>query len=209
MATRTNCAFLIASFLVIEVGFSAEQAWEPFQRMGNDAFATFRDASTGPQDYNLTPLSCLKGLEKAISLGWYSYDTFNIEAYERYDKRADLHVVTPKFIAFRGPGARKDRRAFPPEYFAPFFKDQSVTAVLRLNEHTTYDPNAFTDAGIRHYDLYFEDCSLPSYPTLCRFFDIARSEGRMAIHCSVSHALTRGVCSGARCTRNPVVQSTR
>jgi cell division cycle 14 len=190
VAARTNCAFLLASFLVIKHGYSAEKAWGPFERV-NNAFAEFRDASSGRRLYSLPIISCLNGLAKAISLGWYSHESFDVDLYDWMDdpKVADLHAISPKFIAFKGPGAGmptdKKTRTFPPQHFVPFFKQQRVTSVVRLNEHSSYDPKIFTEAGISHHDLYFDDCTVPSHATLLEFFRIANDNSQVAVHCRV------------------------
>jgi cell division cycle 14 len=46
-----------------------------------------------------------------------------------------------------------------------------VTAVVRLNE-PTYQPNAFIQAGINHYDLFFQDGSTPSDEIIQQFLQI-------------------------------------
>lgn len=51
-------------------------------------------------------LDCLRGLEYAITLGWFNYKTFNLAEYEHYEKieNGDLNWIIPnKFIAFSSP----------------------------------------------------------------------------------------------------------
>jgi hypothetical protein len=51
-------------------------------------------------------LDCLRGLEYAITLGWFNYKTFNLAEYEHYEKieNGDLNWVIPgKFVAFSSP----------------------------------------------------------------------------------------------------------
>ncbi len=74
---RTNCAFLLSAFLVIELRYTPEDAWKAFASIPGNAFATYRDVSTGPQDYDLTIMSCLKGITRAMALGWYHPDKFD------------------------------------------------------------------------------------------------------------------------------------
>jgi cell division cycle 14 len=40
-----------------------------------------------------------------------------------------------------------------------------------------------TYAGIRHYDLQFPDCSVPTPDILDDFLDICDKEGVLAVHC--------------------------
>jgi protein-tyrosine phosphatase len=101
-----------------------------------------------------------------------------------------MHMVTPKFAAFKGPvrKSKKDKSTamkycFPPEHYVEVFRDKDITAVVRLNEPDTYDPQAFTRAGFNHYDLYFDDCSVPSNSTVLSFLKICARERSVAVHC--------------------------
>ena len=47
-----------------------------------------------------------------------------------------------------------------------------VCAVVRLNESDTYDPRDFEKAGIKVYDLEFEDCTTPTKAIVRRFLEI-------------------------------------
>jgi hypothetical protein len=42
-----------------------------------DGLMTYRDAGIGPDDFPISVQDCLRGLEKAIKLGWYRFDTFS------------------------------------------------------------------------------------------------------------------------------------
>ena len=45
-------------------------------------------------------------------------------------------------------------------------------------------PQAFTDAGFNHYDIYFDDCTVPDRALVDHWFDVCRKEkGAIAIHC--------------------------
>lgn len=148
----------------------------------------------GPQAYGLSILSCLRGLSKAIALGWYIPDTFDADQYEYLsdELNANMHEISPKFIAFKGPVDKSctcnEEHAFSPEHFVDSFQDMGVTAVVRLNEPSTYDPETFTKAGLRHYDLYFDVGTPPSNTLLKTFLEIARCESRLAIHCRGAQA---------------------
>ena len=70
-----------------------------------------------------------------------------------------------------------------PEMYAAYFKSHGVAAVVRLNKKI-YDARRFTDAGIKHYDLYFIDGSTPSDDILQRFLNISETVGgAIAVHC--------------------------
>jgi hypothetical protein len=74
---RTNCAFLLSAYLMIEHKYTPEDAWKPFGSIPGNVFATYRDVSSGPQDYDLTITSCLRGIAKAMSHAWYQPDSFD------------------------------------------------------------------------------------------------------------------------------------
>ncbi len=55
--------------------------------------------------------------------------------------------------------------------------------MIRLSKKE-YQRNKFIQAGVKHYDLFFEDGTPPSDAILKRFLDIVESEeGAIAIHC--------------------------
>jgi hypothetical protein len=57
----------------------------------------------------------------------------------------DIHEISPKFVAFKGPlGAGSSHMlpgeiAFSPEFYAPTLKHLGVTCVVRLNDADAYD----------------------------------------------------------------------
>jgi cell division cycle 14 len=63
-------------------------------------------------------LDCLRGLEYAITLGWFNYKTFNLAEYEHYEKieNGDLNWIIPnKFVAFSSPSDKPvDKYNVPP-----------------------------------------------------------------------------------------------
>ena len=61
--------------------------------------------------------------------------------------------------------------------------DLGVTDVIRLNS-PEYDAGVFAAAGIRHHDLFFEDCTEPPGDVVAAFFRIVDSaRGVVAVHC--------------------------
>jgi cell division cycle 14 len=88
---------------VIVLGRSPEEAFSPFRNL---EIKPFRDASPGVCTYDCTVLDCLKGLQYAIKLGWFSLEHFDHEHYEFYSQleNGDLCEIIPnKFIAFSSP----------------------------------------------------------------------------------------------------------
>ena len=118
-------------------------------------------------------------------------ETFNARMYALLDnpQNGDIHQLCPKIVAFKGPLANSspylesNEVAFPPEEFVACFFDLGVTCVVRLNDPDTYDPAGFECAGIKHHDLYFDDCTVPTEVIVERLLDICdEAPGLVAVH---------------------------
>jgi cell division cycle 14 len=167
-AFRTNAAYVLGAYLVLVEGWTPGEAAAPFERIVPSPWAHFRDATDAASDYELPIRDCLAGLARAAKEGWFNIDSFDRGIY-REQGRDGYTTVCPRFIAFQGPIAARARPtwAHPPAHFLAAFQRSArrgteVTAVVRLNEASLYDPREFSDAGIALYDLEFEDCTVPS-----------------------------------------------
>lgn len=173
--------------------YTAEAAWAPFANIIKLPIMPFHDATFCKQDYKLTVFHCLQGLSKAMDAGWYHPDTFDQEEYELFDNpsNADMHFLSPQFVAFKGPSHRRTKLmpgvyTFTPRHYAAIFKERGVKTVVRLNEATTYDKEEFEKAGIHHIDLYFDDCTVPSNAIVLKFLNAVEARvkhGAIAVHC--------------------------
>jgi cell division cycle 14 len=185
---RTNAAYLMGAYELLVLGRSPEEAWSHFAKL--EVFKVFRDASPGSSLYGCTLLDCYRALAKAVKLGWFSLDSFNVKEYEYFEQlqHGDLNWILPgKLLAFSCPSENTyDLHGFPacqPEDYVRIFRQMGITAVVRLNA-ATYDSCKFTRQGLRHYDLIFSDGSCPSDDTVRRFLAICESErGAVAVHC--------------------------
>jgi cell division cycle 14 len=183
---RTNAAFLIGAYLIIQHGWTPEEANLVFEGMGEGILWSFRHALSTPSDFKLSVLDCLRGIKKALDLKWFELATFDLDRYQLLEnaRSFDLHQICPKLLAFRGPDDRgQDSRFHKSDHYCELFKNIGVTAVVRLNSTDTYSPSAFTNAGIHHYDLNFPDCSVPPAYIADRFLNICDAEGIVAVHC--------------------------
>jgi cell division cycle 14 len=184
---RVNAAYLMGAFQILILEKTAEEAGRVFENL--PFFIDFRDAGYGGCTYRCTLMHVLKGLEFAKNLNWFNIRTFNLNEYEFYEKveNGDWNWVIPgKMLAFACPSpVSTDSEGFKvwtPEDYAPLFKKIGVTAVVRLN-NKTYDSERFTRLGIRHYDLYFLDGSVPSETIVQDFLAISEREKAVAVHC--------------------------
>lgn len=187
---RANAACLICAYQVVALGATAEKAYEPFLDI-DPPFLPFRDAMSGPSDFDLTILDCLRGLKLAIENGWFDLNTFDADEYLFYNRveNGDLSWIIPgKFLAFAGPGATSTDSdgytVFTPEQYVPIFNRGGVTRVVRLNSKE-YDQHRFTVHGIKHSDLIFADGSIPPSEIVSQFLDTVEHEpsGAIAVHC--------------------------
>lgn len=186
---RANAAYLICAFQVMILNRRADTAYKPFASI-RPPFLPFRDATCGPCPYQCTVLDCIKGLEYAMSIKWFAPETFDVAAYEYYEKveHGDLNWVVPdKFLAFTGPSATPicadGYPAFTPEDYVPIFKSGGITLVVRLNKKQ-YDRRRFMDHGLKHVDLYFLDGSCPPRDIINKWLYIVENEpGAVAVHC--------------------------
>ena len=199
----TNAVFLMGAYLILKQNLEPDQVGKLFLNIHKEMIEGYRDATFSQPTFRLTLLDCWKGLNRGKSLGWFKYAANNDlwgsiipEEYDHYENplNGNLTVIVPgKFVAFQGPvdlGGKEFRddpktghRSFSASYFVDIFRELDVRAVVRLNE-SHYDPDDFESAGIRHYDLEFEDCTAPPPEVVDRFLRIADdTKGLVAVHC--------------------------
>lgn len=111
VCTHSSHILAQASFLVLELKYTPEAAWAPFEKLPRGDIAEFRDATFTPPDYGLSVLSCLQGLHKGIECGWYSPDTFDMDKYLHLQdpRHTGMTFITPKLVASQAPVGAKRR----------------------------------------------------------------------------------------------------
>eukprot|EP01062_Namystynia_karyoxenos_P031624 TRINITY_DN2344_c0_g5_i1.p1 TRINITY_DN2344_c0_g5~~TRINITY_DN2344_c0_g5_i1.p1 ORF type:complete len:747 (+),score=206.60 TRINITY_DN2344_c0_g5_i1:108-2243(+) len=215
---RANAGYLAASFLVLVLGRTPEQAWAPFAA-SYPPFLPFRDALCGVSTYNHTIPHCLEGLYRARQLGWIDWRSFNCAEYDHFElpQNGDWNWIVPpsidgtpgKFIAFSAPREDIDESmyGFQPLGVAEYreeFARRGVTGIVRLC-FATYDRRKFTEYRFRHLDFarasdgseIFPDGSAPTDAILQQFMDFAESNpGAVAVHCKAGLGRT-GTLIGA------------
>ncbi|XP_070831151.1 dual specificity protein phosphatase CDC14AB-like isoform X2 [Chaetodon trifascialis] len=187
---RANDAVLIGAYAVIYLKRSPEEAYRTLISGNNTAYLPFRDAAMGECSFNLTVLDCLQGIRKALQHGFFDFENFHVEEYEHYERveNGDMNWIIPgKVLAFSSPHPRsKIENGYPlhaPEAYFPYFCQNGVTAVVRLNRKL-YDSRRFEDAGFEHHDLFFLDGTTPSDLIIRRFLHVCESTGgAVAVHC--------------------------
>ena len=202
----SNAVMLLGSYLILKEDLLPAKVVERFDGIDWNGMEDFRDPTHQPADFGLTLMDCWSGLHRGKRCSWVDgpsnanspfWGEIDVEQYEHDDSplNGDMTEVVPyKFIAFKGPkdlngGALyqddkvRGSRRFSPAFFAETFKDIGVSDVIRLNE-PEYDAGAFRDAGLRHHDLFFEDCYAPPDHIVTAFFRIVdAAAGTVAVHC--------------------------
>lgn len=229
---RANAMYLLSAWQVLYLRRSPEEACAPFKtaifpdKFGSnkqssprsvipqsgypggslDPVPPFHDASPCECTYDLNILDCMRGLAKARSYNFFSFDNFNIQEYEHFEQveNGDLNwIVQNKCLAFAGPQYRRNVTkegcyTLTPQDYIPYFQMKNVGLVVRLNTKL-YDENDFRKAGIDHFTQYYMDGSCPSMPILKRvilaFESVPKNKG-IAVHCKAGLGRT-GTCIGA------------
>ncbi|KAM7378745.1 hypothetical protein PAMP_004344 [Pampus punctatissimus] len=132
----------------------------------------------------------LHKLSLALQYGFLDFESFDVEEYEHYERveNGDMNWIIPgKILAFSSPHPRsKIENGYPlhaPEAYFAYFRQNDVTAVVRLNRKL-YEGRRFEDVGFEHHDLFFLDGTTPSDLIIRRFLHVCEStEGAVAVHC--------------------------
>uniref|UniRef100_A0A915BHG0 protein-tyrosine-phosphatase n=3 Tax=Parascaris TaxID=6254 RepID=A0A915BHG0_PARUN len=187
---RVNAAYLVGSFCVIYLGVTAEIAYLRLHKAEPNGFVGFRDAAMGAPTYRLHLHNVLRGVEKAFKLKWVSFESFDPDEYEFYERveNGDFNWIIPgKVLSFCGPHNKSIvENGYPyhaPEVYFDYFRRHNVSTIIRLNKRM-YDAKRFVDAGFDHVDLFFVDGSTPSDDIVQRFINVIDSaKGAVAVHC--------------------------
>jgi cell division cycle 14 len=191
MHRRANATYLIAGYLLLELGFSPEEALKPFAG-ASPPIAPWHDASPGVDPFHLTTLDVLRGIKRARDFGFFSYEDFDVDTYEKYEQviNGDMNwLVQGRFLAFAGPhdpGAKgtdveEGYHVTTVQDLLPPFINFGIAGVVRLNKKY-YDERLFVHVGIKHADLYFLDGSNPPEAILQRFLLLCEeTEGAIAV----------------------------
>ncbi|CAB3411151.1 unnamed protein product [Caenorhabditis bovis] len=187
---RVNCAYVLASYLIIYHGFTADDAFLALSRAQPPKYIGFRDAALGEPTFLLNVHDVLRGVEKALLHTWLDFTDFDYEEYVYYEtvENGDLNWIIPgKILSFCGPhNESRIEDGYPyhaPEVYFDYFKHNNITTIVRLNAKN-YDAKKFTNAGFDHVDLFFVDGSTPSDEIVEKFIKVVdKAKGGVAVHC--------------------------
>ncbi|CAH3949654.1 unnamed protein product [Pieris brassicae] len=139
---KANAAFLLGCYGVLYLSLTPKDALKPLVIHGQN-YRPFQDATQGDSCYTISLIDCLQALLKARDLGFFNFQDFNYEEYDRLDKiqGGDLNWLIPgKYLAFIGPVDYSVSLYHPPEMYVSYFLENNVRIVIRLNKKL-YDGN--------------------------------------------------------------------
>ena len=205
-AAKSNAALYITSFRLLHCQMTPEEAFKPLKPIAA-TLKPFRDASTLPSTFDLTVIDCLRGLKRAMNLGWFDINTFDPEMWTRMEaiENGDMNWLIPhKLLAFASPYStnvlQEGIYVATPADVIPTFKELGITHVVRLNKQF-YDAEEFKKEGFKHTELYFLDGSTPPQSILREFLKIIESDDIVALHCKAGLGRT-GTLAGCYMIKN-------
>lgn len=152
-------------------------------------FASYCDASSEKNHFELSFYDCLKGLEKGIKCNLYNIETFDLRAYENgsiIESGGYNWIIPGKILAFICPAidhkGRDGVNPLTPEQYVPIFNNLQVTTIIRLNRKN-YDSERFIRHGFKFHDMYFIDGSVPSDKIVREFIKVVEKDEVIAVHC--------------------------
>ena len=117
----------------------------------------------------------------------YRLSEFDLDEYNFFSEleNGDWNWIVPgHLMAFSGPNdAVPYRTAIK---FVPMFRAKNVQMVIRLNERESYNEAAFTNQGIAHTDLSYQDGSIPPDSIVSKFLQVVDAILETSVKASTS-----------------------
>ena len=177
---RAKFVFLCGAFAICQLRMTAKEVYDVIMKhFLSSTLAPYCDFK-GNLSHYLSILDCIKGFEKAVTLGFFEYGEFDLTRYEREERCFDVNWIIPgKLLALSDPQRRPESFSRLKEYL----RKSGVKGVVRLNR-ISYDACCFTTDGFSHNDLYFKDGGIPSEEIVEKFMMVVDNcDGAVAVHC--------------------------
>ena len=124
------------AFMLFKEGRRAEDIIQVSKKLKSKV-SPYCHAGSNNSSFFITIFDCLKALEKAKIRNWYDPEKFDWREYERLSKviDGDMNWIIPgKILAMCSPSLSK-LEGRPPEAYIDYFKNNSIKAIVRLNEN--------------------------------------------------------------------------
>lgn len=158
---RANAACLLGSFCIAALGWSPVDVDRRFMCHCYPPLLTYRDASYGVSIYPLSVIDVLRGLHRAVRLGWVSLREHAM--WERLVDGRRHHydwIVPDKLLALGSPeDAVPDRTA---RIYARILLHLGVRLLIQLNDDQLYDPKELILRGVQHRQISYPDGTVPN-----------------------------------------------
>tara|TARA_B100001778_G_scaffold334904_1_gene348887 strand:- start:802 stop:1800 length:999 start_codon:yes stop_codon:yes gene_type:complete len=176
-----NTIFLIGSYLIFNCNYNLQNLIRSLSYIFNDHPTSYNDCVGTYGGYQSCLVDCFQALIFVKNKNYFILNNFNNTLYEYYNNYfyRDLNIFFDKMIAFRSPKNNKELYNM-----IDIFNDKNIKTLIRLNNDNDYDINILIQNNIIIYDLYFEDCNIPSNNIIIQYLNLINEYNELiAIHC--------------------------
>ncbi|XP_014287779.1 dual specificity protein phosphatase CDC14AB isoform X2 [Halyomorpha halys] len=194
---RANASLLAATFAVIYLNITPKRAWDILRThkvhyelsLSKLGYLPYRDAQpfTNKEtiENTISIYDCLKAIDSAFLYNFVDFSDFLLGHYEAFQINGYslLNWIVPsKLLALCNP-SKEHMSPININRLIRYFMYYDVGVIVRCNE-ATYNPMRFSDVGIKHVDLYFNDGTPPPIDILEDFLHLVEhSKQAVAVHC--------------------------
>lgn len=176
-----NAVFMMGCYLITKMNMCVNKIIFDILNIFNEHPCYFIDCISKWGGYYSSITDCLRAIYFVHKNKIEDLNNFNIYDYEYltdYSKR-DMNIIANKFLAMCSPTNKTI------ENVCTELKYRNIKIIIRLNHDCDYG-KLIDDEGIKVYDLFFDDYSVPSIKIIKKFMNIVNAtkfEELVAIHC--------------------------